>query len=448
MENYEDRLASYEKRCAETRERRAAWFRDARFGLFIHYGLFAGEGMGEWAQLAQNIKISEYEAFAQAFKPKEGCCEEWCRLAVRAGAKYAVLTTRHHEGFSLWDSKVNPFNSVNACGRDLVREFTDACRKYGLRIGLYSSLMDWRHPDGWRCMNDLEARKRFLDYLEALNIELLSNYGKIDILWYDMPWPQMSAREWDSVGRNSRLRALQPDILINNRSRMPEDFYTPEETLNLPPADAARVKDEGADWEACMTFNGFSWGYVDAEQAAPYAFSAQRIARLMQKCAEGGGNLLLNIGPSADGSVPKDAIEPLSRFGDWLRANGEAVYGRKLRYFEGQARANQVSGCTCSLDRKTVYVWNYIWPKNGEMMLGGYKNAPKRITVLATGEEIRFRHDGHRLILTGLPERSPDAILGIAVLKMEFDEPFCCCYGSYYPQMTNGKDFSDGLGNP
>lgn len=448
MENYAQFEREYDAECEKTRSARAAWFSDARFGLFIHYGLFALDGMGEWAQFTENRKISEYESLAREFRPKEGCADEWCRLAVRAGAKYAVLTTRHHEGFCLWDSKANPFNSWNACGRDLVREFTDACRKYGLRIGLYSSLMEWRHPDSWRCMNDPEARRRYLDYIEALNTELLTGYGKIDVLWYDMPWPQMSAEEWDSVNRNRRLRALQPDILINNRSRMHEDFYTPEESLNLPPADRERVEKEGADWEACMTFNGFSWGYVDAEQAAPYAYSAQRVARLMQKCVEGGGNLLLNIGPAPDGSVPGDAVLPLEKFGQWLKVNGEAVYGKKLRRYEGQAHANQVTGCTASLDRKTVYAWNYIWPRGGKMAFGGYVNAPKRVTVLSTGEEISFTHDGHRLILENLPERSPDPVLGIAVIKMEFDEPFECRYGSYYPQMTNGMDLSDDLGNP
>ena len=437
----------YEQECLRTQEQRIAWFKAARFGMFIHYGLFAEYGMGEWAQFHEAQRINEWEARARAFRPKEGCTDEWCRLAVEAGAKYAVMTTRHHEGFSLWDSKVNPFNSMNYCGRDLVREFCESCRKYGLKIGLYSSLMDWRHPDGWKCMNDPEARKRFTDYLEALNVELLSNYGKIDILWYDMPYPHMSYEQWDSVGRNSRLRKLQPDILINNRSRMHEDFYTPEETLNLPAGDAARVANNGAYWEACMTFNGFSWGYVDAAQAQPYAFSAQQIAKTLIKCTYNGGNLLLNIGPAGDGSVPADGVEPLKKLGTWLRQNGEALYGPKSREHEVKVFLNQVTSGVATPDAKTVYAFNYIWPKTGEMNFGNIKTPPRRITLLTTGEELEFEVHDYRIRLKNLPEHSPDDILGIAVLKLEFDEPFKSFFGCYYPQMTDGVDFSDGKGN-
>ena len=430
---------AYAAFCAETKEQRIAWFREARFGMFIHYGLFSSHGMGEWAQVWENIKISDYEKLASAFCPKEGCAEEWCRFAKEAGARYAVLTTRHHEGFSLWDSKVNPFNSVNyGPHRDIVREFVDACRKYGLRIGLYSSLMDWRHPDAWRCMTDAGARARFTKYIEDLNTELFSNYGKIDILWYDMPWPRMSTKDWDSVNRNYKIRQLQPDILINNRSRMPEDFFTPE--------DAIKAQD-GSDWEACMTFNGLSWGYVDENQVAPYSYSGNQIVRMLQRCSAAGGNLLLNIGPHADGSVPAEAVEPMKKVGAWLRENGEAAYGRKKAFSGWECGANNVSNCTISPDAKTVYVWNYIWPVTGEMAFGGYRKAPRRISLLSTGESIDFEMDGHRILLKNLPKASPDRQLGIAVLKMEFDEPFDYCYGSYYPQVHEGEDLSEGLGN-
>lgn len=422
-----------------SKDRRMEWFRNARFGMFIHYGLFSSHGMGEWAQVWENIKISDYEKLASAFCPKEGCADEWCRLAKEAGAKYAVLTTRHHEGFSLWDSRVNPFNSVNyGPHRDIVREFVDACRKYDLRIGLYSSLMDWRHPDAWKCMTDEDARARFTKYIEDMNVELLTNYGKIDILWYDMPWPRMSARNWDSVNRNYKLRQLQPDILINNRSRMAEDFFTPE--------DAIKSEDD-ADWEACMTFNGFSWGYVDEDQIVPYSYSANQIIRMLRKCAGAGGNLLLNIGPKADGTVPAEALDPLKCVGGWLSENGEAAYGLKKKFSGWYCGANNVTECTVSTDDKTVYAWNYIWPSSGEMVFGGYINAPKKITLLSTGEEIAFRHEGHRIVMTGLPKKSPDSNMGIAVIKMEFDEPFRYQYGSYYPQVSEGVDYSEGQGN-
>lgn len=421
----------YDELTAATREKRLEWFKEARFGMFIHYGLFSEEGCGEWLQAQQNYTVSEYERFAKSFSPKEGCADEWCRAAKEAGAKYAVMTTRHHEGFSLWNSKVNPFNSYKYCGRDLVREFSDACRKYGLRIGLYSSVMDWHHPDGGRCAYDTEARKRFTDYIEALNTELLSDYGKIDILWYDMPWPMESSESWDSANRNYRLRQLQPDLIINNRSRMAEDFGTPEGALRA----------EDRYWEACMTFNGISWGYIDSKQAEKYSYSPAQILRMLRNCTASGGNLLLNIGPTADGSVPDEAKDPLRRVGAWLSENGEAAYGIKTRFSGWEYGANGVTEVTLSPDKKTVYLWNYIYPENGKMMLGGYKAAPVSASVLSTGQALHAECDGSRLFLSGLPKENPDKHAGIAVIKLVFEEEVKYRFGSNYPQLHYGREY-------
>lgn len=258
----------YEKQIAASRDRRMQWWREARFGMFVHYGLYAQIGRNEWMMAAENIPIAEYEKLANTFHPKPGAPREWAALAKAAGMKYMVMTTRHHEGFSLWDSSANSYNSVNfGPRRDIVREFVEACREYDLRIGFYSSLMDWHHPDGWRCAFDTEARRRFNRYIRDLNTELLNHYGKIDILWYDVAWPMQSWEGWDSLELNQHMRALQPEILINNRSHLPEDFGTPE----------GHVTAEDRDWEACMTFNDISWGYVDSKQAAPYSYTPQRI---------------------------------------------------------------------------------------------------------------------------------------------------------------------------
>ena len=174
----------YEAAIAATRDKRMKWWREARFGMFVHFGLYALLGRQEWAMANENIPPEEYEKLAERFQPKPGAPREWAKLAKAAGCKYMVLTTRHHEGFSLWDSKVNPFNSVNfGPHRDLVREFVDACREYDLGVGFYSSVMDWHHPDGRDCATDPDARRRYNDYLTALNTELLTNYDKIDILW-------------------------------------------------------------------------------------------------------------------------------------------------------------------------------------------------------------------------------------------------------------------------
>ena len=306
----------YERWTAETRDRRMDWWRQARYGMFVHYGLFSTVGRHEWGMVQENWPIEEYEKLADNFNPKPGAPREWAKLAKAAGMKYMVMITRHHEGFSLWDSKANPYNSVNyGPHRDLVREFVDACREFGLGIGFYSTCMEWHHPDSGRCAYDNEARKRYTQFLMDINTELLTNYGKIDILWYDVPAPMESWEGWDSLVRNQKLRELQPDIIINDRSRLPEDFGTPEE--HVTPGER--------DWEACMTFNGLSWGYVDSEQAKPFSYSAQQIIKMINTCAANGGNLLLNIGPTPDGSVPEEAVEPLLKVGEWLKENGYEV---------------------------------------------------------------------------------------------------------------------------
>ena len=424
----------YEAMTAASRGERMKWFRDARLGMFIHYGLYAQLGTGEWSQANENYTVSEYEKLAKTFAPKEGCCDEWCALAKKMGAKYAVLTTRHHEGFSLWDSKVNPYNSMNVCGRDLVREFVDACRKYGLKIGLYSSLMDWHHPDSWRCANDGEARKRFTQYIEDLNVELLSNYGRIDILWYDVSCPITSAEGWDSINRNEKLRRLQPHIIINNRSMLAEDFGTPEEHIN-PDGDGF--------FESCMTLTRLAWGYVDPEQAKDFMMTPKQIIRNLHLCTCKGGNLLLNISPAPDGGVDKYTEQTLTTLGRWLGVYGAATYGEK--YVTAPVySANSMTGVSAEPDLKTFYLWNWVWPENGTMRIGGYFDTPRSVSYLETGEKIDFEVDGHRIILRGLPKKAPDTICGVTVLKMEFDAPPRHKFRSYYPQICGGHDYSEG----
>ncbi len=423
--------SEYEERMAQTRDARMDWWRKARFGMFVHFGLYSLLGRNEWVQVQENIPVDEYALLADRFNPKPGAPREWAKLAKAAGMKYMVMTTRHHEGFSLWDSKANPFNSVNyGPHRDIVREFVDACREFDLKIGFYTSLMDWHHPDGWKCAFDSAARKRFTDYIEALNTELLTQYGKIDILWYDVSRPMESWEGWDSLERNQRLRELQPDIIINNRSKLDEDFGTPE----------GHITALDRDWEACMTFNDISWGYVDEKQALPHAYTAQRILKMINKCAFGGGNLLLNIGPKPDGSVPADAVEPLTEVGRWLERNGACAYG-SLKPITGRNMGNGVSGSSRSADGKTIYLWNWIWPSEGTMGIGGYATAPRRIYLLKDGSEVKFEHRGQRIILKDLSLTPPDPT-GVTVLAMEFDEEPVFHPMSYYPQLSGGRDWA------
>ncbi len=418
----------YEKWTASTRDARMKWWREARFGMFVHFGLYTVRGMHEWEMLRENFPIAEYEKLADRFNPKPGVPREWAALAKKAGMKYMVMTTRHHEGFSLWDSKANPYNSVNyGPHRDIVREFVDACREYGLGIGFYSSCMDWHHPDGWKCAFDPEARKRFTDYIMALNEELLTNYGKIDILWYDVSAPMTSYEGWNALEINQRMRELQPDLIINNRIKLDEDFGTPEEHIS---ADAR-------DWEACMTFNGLSWGYVDSEQAKPYSYNEQGILRMLYTTSSGGGNLLLNIGPKPDGSVPDEAVEPLTKVGEWLKLNGEAVYGL------GRGHLGKINGVTNGSARgNIVYGWNVIWPTTGEMAFGGFMTKCSRITLLADGRELEFEQKGGRILLKNLPLTPPDKIAGVTILKLEFEEPPVYHGGSYFPQISGGYEWT------
>ncbi len=421
-------IVDYEKHIAETRDERMKWWREARFGMFVHYGLYSQIGRNEWVMACENIPPKEYEKYADTFAPKQGCCREWAALAKKAGCKYMVLTTRHHEGFSLWDSKANPYNSVNfGPHRDIVKEFVEACREYGLKIGFYTSCMDWHHLDGGIAAFDTEARLRFTNYLKELNTELLTQYGKIDILWYDVPSPMESWEGWDSLARNEYLRSLQPDIIINDRSQLPEDFGTPEEI----------IRPTNRDWEACMTFNGISWGYIDEAQTMPYCYTAQQIAKMLQTCCEKGGNLLLNVGPRPDGSIPGDAIEPMTKIGDWLKANGEAVYGSLKKLSDNQYQLNAVS--RSSFKKNTIYMWNKIWnPINGEMTLAGLMTEPKAITFM-DGTPIEFEVKGDRIFLKNLPSENPDPILEIPIIKVIFDTVPEYRFASYFPQLNRGQ---------
>ncbi len=415
---------AYERLIASTRDERMKNWREWRFGMFIHFGLYSILGRHEWAMSVENRPIPEYEQLAQQFRPKAGAPREWAALAKKAGMKYMVMTTRHHEGFSLWDSKVNPYNAVACGGRDVVREFVDACREFDMGIGFYSSLMDWHHPDGYAAAYDPAANKRFNDYLTELNKELLTNYGKIDVLWYDVPAPMESHEGWNSLERNQILRELQPHLIINNRSRLDEDFGTPEEHIKA---------EDTKDWEACMTFNGLSWGYVDSEQARPYSYNAHGIIKMLNQVTSGGGNLLLNIGPQPDGSVPVEAIEPLTQVGEWLSKNGEAVYGKKDRKKNG----GWTTLAGMSYCGNTAYIWNWIYPADKVLIAAGYESKLNKVRMLATGQELTFKQEGRRIFID-LPEINPSP-LGTAVIAMDFESEPKAVFASAYPQLHGGE---------
>ncbi|MCX5759644.1 MAG: alpha-L-fucosidase [Candidatus Hydrogenedentes bacterium] len=394
---------------AKSRAKRMQWWHEARFGMFVHWGLYSQLGRHEWVMNRERIPVAEYERLAATWKPKPRPAREWARLAKQAGMKYMVMTTKHHEGFCLWDTKMTDYNAAKCGpGRDLVAEYVDACREFGLRIGFYYSLMDWHHPDGARCAKDEKSRRRFLDFTQGLVRELVTNYGKIDVMWYDVSWPLSSPELWESAEMNAMVRQIQPHIIINNRSQLDEDFGTPEEHINPEQA--------GRPWEACMTFNG-SWGWQPAPPEDWH--SVRSVLGMLRQCTAEGGNLLLNIGPHPDGSVPQEAVDRLLAVGKWTKANGEAIYGKADRL---AGRFEWMPSGQFTLKGKTAYYWCTRWPGT-ELALGGIKGKLRAASLLADGRPISFIQEKDRLILKGLPKNAPDKVAGVTVLKLEFATP-------------------------
>jgi len=371
-------------------------YQDNRFGMFIHYGLFSLIARREWSMYYERIPVEEYHKLIDQFNPSESCVEEWVVLAKQSGMKYACLTTRHHEGFCLFDTATTDFNSMKSpVKRDLVREFVDVCRKHEIRPALYYSVGNWadsgytngpeKDPEGWRF---------FVDVAHTQLKELMSSYGPIDYLFYDAaPEPD----SWDVSGINDALRELQPDLLISDRSRIPEDVASSE----------GHTGSHDKPWECCMTMND-SWG---ANAGDSHYKTAHDIAVTLATCMHNGGNMLLNIGPLADGSVHPQEHSLLDELGAWVRRNSEAVYGTTKAPFNFHDYK-----LSCARG-STAYIAFHFY-SGSKTVLGGVGNRVKKIRILASGQEIGFKQDGDRLFLTGLPEVSPGLI---PVVALELD---------------------------
>jgi alpha-L-fucosidase len=379
-------------------ESRIHWWREAKFGMFVHWGLYSILGREAWVMGDEDIPLAEYERLATRFDPPPNVARSWARLAREAGMKYMVMTAKHHEGFGLFDSKLTDYCAPKQIvARDLVREYVEAARAENLGVGIYYSLMDWHHPD-WRVSKtDPAARKRFVDYTHGQLRELMSNYGKIDILWYDMAVP-LDAEEWRSIEMNEMVLALQPSIIFNNRNLIPGDFSTPEQS----------TQPGKRDWESCMTMND-SWAYLAGDNNWK---STQQLVQNLVECARDGGNYLLDIGPRMDGSIPDPSVVRLKAIGKWLEANGAAVYGtEKCRFPHGNIGAY-------TRRANTLYVVIYFWP--GETMtVGGVKFKVKSAQFLATGVPVNFTHQGSQLIFSGLPAKAPDDPLTVIAVTCE-----------------------------
>src|SRR5271163_3319746 len=348
------------------RIRRMKWWHEARFGMFIHWGLYSVLGRHEWVMEEEGIPVSEYELLAKRFQPQPYAARAWAKLAKAAGQKYMVMTTKHHEGFCNFDTKLTNYCAPKqGPGRDLVREYVEAARAEGMRVGFYYSLMDWHHPDGARCATDPEARKRFVEYTHGLIRELMTNYGKIDVLWYDVDWP-LDAAGWESERMNKMVFELQPDIIVNNRNKLPGDFSTPEQRIV--------AETGGRAWESCMTLND-SWGYQRADDDWK---SSRTIVRNLIQCARDGGNYLLNIGPKPDGSVPEESVKVLTEVGHWMDTNGESIYKSDLCQVR---RSNYASFTRIG---NTLYMHVHFWL--GEYVaISGLKAKVKTAHLVKTG---------------------------------------------------------------
>jgi alpha-L-fucosidase len=380
------------------------WFQNARYGLFIHYGLYSLLGRGEWVMNREQIPAADYARLAERFTAEEFDADDLIRRAKNDwGMRYAVLTTKHHEGFCLYDSQLTKFTAPRtAARRDLVAEFVNACRKHGLRVGLYHSLNDWSaSPNAVDALErPAECYQRYLDYVHGQIGEIMSHYGKIDVMWYDGWWPFNGGEKgWQGEKLNAMVRGLQPGILVNNRCGIPGDFATPE----------GHIATAKGMWEACMTLNN-SWGYHQGDHNWK---SAKTVAGMLQQVAAGAGNLLLNVGPRGDGAIPPASVEILNQVGAWLRVNGEAVYDSERFEVDAHRREAGRSDWThhglFMARGNNFYLHLHSWP-GATLTITGVECAVREVRMLATGQPCAFRQEGGKVVVSGLPDEYDTAM--------------------------------------
>jgi len=415
---------------------RMKWWRDARFGLFIHWGIYAvpaGEwkgktNYGEWIRQSAQIPIAEYDKFVKQFNPVKFNADEWVRLAKDAGMKYIVITSKHHDGFCIFDSKYTDYDVVSTpFKRDILKELSEACRRQGIRLCFYHSIMDWHHPD-YLPRRDWEKDRsaagavfdRYVQHMKNQLKELITNYGPIGVLWFDGEWEST----WnEKYGRDlyRYVRSLQPDIIINNRvgasrsgmegfsqdKESAGDFGTPEQ--QIPPTGLA-----GMDWETCMTMND-NWGYNSHDKNWK---SAESLIRMLADIASKGGNYLLNIGPTSEGVFPPESIERLRQIGQWMKANGESIYATQASPFKklewGRCTQIAIAGGT----RLYLHVFN--WPADGKLIVPGIYNKAKQAYLLADSKKaaLKVGRKEDSLVLE-VPARAPDPLNSVVVLDVE-----------------------------
>lgn len=322
---------------------RMKWFVNDRFGMFIHWGIYAVPARGEWVRNHEKISLEDYRKYFEEFDPKRYDPRKWARIAKAAGQKYVVMTAKHHDGFCLFDSKLTDYKSTNTpAKRDLFREYADAFRAEGIKVGFYYSLLDWQHPD-YPCdhlhpMRESEEHKklprdfsRYQKYLHGQVRELLTNYGRIDVVWFDFSYGEMSGEKWRAAELVDMVHGIQPHVIMDNRlvaghetmGAGPKygDFASPEQII--PAEGVTDGAGKPMPWEACITINDH-WGYARDDKNFK---SPRQIVEMLVECVSKGGNLLLNVGPTALGEIQPEFAEILGRVGEWMDYNGESIYG-------------------------------------------------------------------------------------------------------------------------
>ncbi len=363
------------------------WWQNAKFGMFIHWGLYAIPASGEWTMFNKKISPEEYAKLADQFKPRSFNADRWAAIAKAAGMKYMVMVAKHHDGFAMWNSpsSYHHFNSMEtAAHTDFIAQYTAACRKAGLGVGIYYSPMDWRFP-GYFDPKGLPENAALMKQQAYGQVEeLMKNYGKIDILWYDGGWLAHKGTDadaawfWEPLKLNAMVRKYQPDIVINPRSGMFGDFQVNE--------GGAEVKGPILEfpWEKCLSLNGTGWGFTKAQNL----MSVKSILQMLVNVVDRGGNMLLNVGPDPDGIIPPAHVALLTDVGKWLDKNGKSIYGTRAGPFEP---VDSLYGSTHKDNKIYIHLINSS-KATTELHLPKYDRQIRSCRILK-GQNLKFSQD-------------------------------------------------------
>ena len=406
------------------------WFVHDRFGLFIHWGLYALPARHEWVMQKEETAPEQYERYFDYFDPDLYDPTQWAEVAAAAGMKYCVVTSKHHEGFCLWDSALTDYKAPNSpAGRDLLRPLVEAFRAEGLRVGLYHSLIDWHHPqfviDDVHALrnhpqrtqlNQQRDQTQYVEYLHGQVRELLTDFGHLDILWCDFSYPERGKgrADWDSPRLYRMIRELQPHVMLNDRMDLDDgwDVRTPEQ---WQPQSWITVDGQPVVWEACQTFSG-SWGYHRDEASWK---SVDQLVRMLVDTVSKGGNLLLNVGPTGRGELDRRALERLRGMGEWMRRHSRSIYGCT------QAPAEFAVPADCRLtyhpEQRRLYVHLFAWPFR-HLHLPGYAGKIAYAQLLNDASEVSMQAvSEHQQRVEGVPADS--VVLELPVLQPDTPVP-------------------------